>query len=47
VTPTLPDFLSAMEGALRGRGVTFSRAALQGFVESAWSLIEGNPDPRF
>jgi hypothetical protein len=47
MTPTLPDFLSAMEGALRGRGVPFSRGALQAFVESAWELIADQPDVKF
>jgi hypothetical protein len=42
MTPT--DFLQSLESVLQHRRVAFSRAALQMFVESAWPLIDDNPD---
>lgn len=41
------DFLHSLESSLQLRGVAFSRAALQLFVESAWPLIAEDPDPEF
>lgn len=41
------DFLQALESSLQFRGVAFSRAALQAFVESAWPLMAEDPDPEF
>jgi hypothetical protein len=40
-------FLAQMEKQLQPAGVPFSRAALQCFIESAWPLIEDDPDPQF
>lgn len=41
------DCLQSLESTLQYRGVQFSRAALQAFVESAWPLIAEDPDPGF
>ena len=41
------DFLQSIESTLQLRGVAFSRADLQAFVESAWPLILDNPDVEF
>jgi hypothetical protein len=46
-TLTPSDFLRLLESDLQPRHVPFSRAALQAFVEGAWSLIEDDPDPAF
>jgi hypothetical protein len=43
MTPT--DFLRLLETALRGRHVSYCPAVLLAFVESAWPLIEDDPDP--
>lgn len=41
------DFLQSIESTLQLPGVSFSRAALQAFVEAAWPLIRDNPDVEF
>lgn len=41
------DFLPALESSLHLRGVAFSRAALEAFVEDAWVPITNNPDVEF
>jgi hypothetical protein len=45
MTPS--DFIRLLESTLQPRDVPFSRAALQAFIEGAWSLIEDDPDPDF
>jgi hypothetical protein len=48
MNPLTPaDFLRLLEIALRPRHVSYSRAALQAFVEAAWPLMEDDPDPEF
>jgi hypothetical protein len=42
MTPT--DFLHLLESTLRQHRVQFSRAAAIAFVESAWPLIDDDPD---
>jgi hypothetical protein len=42
-----PDFLRLLESTLQPRRVAFSRAALIAFVESAWPLVEVEPDVDF
>jgi hypothetical protein len=42
---TRDDFTAALEEQLRIRGYSFSRAAVLDFVQSAWPLIEDDPDP--
>ena len=44
MTPTVSDFLAAMERRLRERGVSFSQAALRSFVESMWPWVMDDPD---
>jgi hypothetical protein len=44
---TYADFLRMLESSLQLRHVPFSRAALIAFVESAWPLIEDDPDVAF
>ena len=39
-----PDFLRLLEQHLQPAGVSFSRAALQAFVEAAWPRIADDPD---
>jgi hypothetical protein len=39
------EFSAALAGELRLLGVPFDRGALLSFVESAWPLIEDDPDP--
>jgi hypothetical protein len=41
------DFIEALESELQLRAVPFDRAALLSFLESAWPLIEENPDVGF
>jgi hypothetical protein len=41
------DFLRLLEAHLQPMHLPFSRAALQAFVESAWPLIEDEPDPAY
>jgi hypothetical protein len=38
------DFLHLLEQVLRQRRLPFSRASAIAFVESAWPLIEDDPD---
>jgi hypothetical protein len=38
------DFTRLLESHLQPKYVPFSRAALQYFIESAWPLIEDDPD---
>ena len=42
---TRDEFTEALEQELRLRGGAFSRADLLVFVDSAWPLIEDDPDP--
>jgi hypothetical protein len=42
---TRDDFTAALEEQLRLRGLSFSRAAVLDFVQSAWPLAEDDPDP--
>ena len=41
------DFPRLLDSYLQPMHVPFSRAALQCFIESAWPLIEDDPDPAF
>jgi hypothetical protein len=41
------DFLRLLEAHVRPMHVSFSRTVLQCFIESAWPLIEDDPDPAF
>jgi hypothetical protein len=41
---TPAEFTKSLERHLRTHGIPFARGDLIAFVESAWSLIEDNPD---
>ena len=41
---TQANFLELLERDLQLSGVPFERAALTAFIESAWVLIEDDPD---
>ena len=45
MNPQTPaDFVRSLESKLQARGVLFSHAALNAFVESTWPWIEDDPD---
>jgi hypothetical protein len=44
---TQNDFIEALESELQLRAVPFDRAALLNFFDSAWPLIQEQPDVAF